>query len=122
MPGHLNVRAGLFGAAVAAASLFTPAAWAEDKPSPREVEIVVKGGYQPNLVKVTQGERVRLKFVRREYAGCTKEVVFPTLGIKKTLPTDKPVLIDLPALEPGEVPFHCGMKMIKGTVQVEPVQ
>lgn len=61
---------------------------------------------------------MQLRFLRKDYSGCTKEVVFPTLGIRKTLPTNEPVVIDLPVLEPGEVPFHCGMKMVKGAILV----
>lgn len=92
-------------------------AQAEEKPV-REVEIVVEGGYHPSKVAAKAGERLRLKFVRKEYSGCTKEVVFPTLGLRKQLPVNEAVMVDLPALE-GEIPFHCGMKMIRGSIQVE---
>ena len=87
---------------------------------PREIEIVVQGGYKPSRIEIHEGERVRLKFVRKDYGSCTRELVFPKLDIRRELPTNKPVLIDLPALAPGEYTFQCGMNMIKGTLVVLP--
>lgn len=84
----------------------------------REVPIVVNAGYTPSRVEVKAGERVRLVFTRTEYGGCTREVVFPELGIRRELPTNQPVAIDLPALAAGTYGFHCGMNMIHGTVVV----
>jgi plastocyanin domain-containing protein len=88
--------------------------------APREIEIVVEGAYKPSRIEIREGERVRLKFVRKDYGSCTREVVFPKLDIRRELPTNKPVSIDLPPLAPGEYVFHCGMKMIKGTLVVLP--
>jgi plastocyanin domain-containing protein len=85
---------------------------------PREIEIVVDGGYKPAKVTVKQGERVRLKFVRKEYSGCTRELVIPALQLRKELPPNKPVLVDLPALGPGDYEFRCGMNMVKGAITV----
>jgi plastocyanin domain-containing protein len=87
---------------------------------PATVEIVVEGGYHPDRVVVKEGERVRLKFLRKDYSGCTLEVVFPTLGQRHQLPTHQPVEIDLGTPAAGEIPFHCGMNMNRGVVVVEP--
>lgn len=84
----------------------------------REVEIVVEGGYQPAKIIVKAGERVRLKFVRKEYTGCTRELVIPALELRRELPPNKPVLVDLPALSPGEYEFRCGMNMVRGAITV----
>ncbi|UJR84354.1 cupredoxin domain-containing protein [Sandaracinus amylolyticus] len=86
----------------------------------REIEIVVRGSYQPNRIVVREGERVRLRFVRHEYASCTREVVFPALGIRRELPPHQPVVIELPQLAVGEHEFRCGMNMVRGTIVVEP--
>lgn len=95
---------------------------AGEQPAPpvRTVEIVVRGGYHPDRVVAKADEPLSLRFVRKEYTGCTLEVVFPTLGIRRTLPPDEPVLIDLGKLPAGEVPFHCGMNMVHGVVVVGP--
>ena len=84
----------------------------------REIEIVVDAGYKPARVEVRADERVRLKFVRTEYSGCTREVIIPALGIRRELPTNKTVTIDLPSLAPGEYEFRCGMNMIRGAIVV----
>lgn len=84
----------------------------------REVEVVVDNGYQPSRIEVRPGERVRLRFVRRDYGGCTREVVFPSLNLRRELPTDQPVVVDLPALPLGETPFQCGMNMLRGSIVV----
>ena len=87
-------------------------------PAVREIEVIVDGGYRPARITVAEGERVRLKFVRREQSPCTREIVFAALDIRRELPTDQPVLIELPALTAGEYEFKCGMNMIKGVLEV----
>jgi len=126
------LAAGLLAASLGASGLFalalalhTAPAAAEEAPKPaapavREIEVVVDGGYKPDRIVVTEGERVRLKFVRKDYSPCAREVVFESLGIRRDLPVDVPVLIDLPALSPGEVEFKCWMKMLRGVIVVEP--
>jgi plastocyanin domain-containing protein len=95
-------------------------AYAQEGPAVREIEVVVEGGYKPKRIEVRKGERIRLRFIRKEHGSCAREVVFPKLGIRRELPTHQPVVIELPALEPGEYEFRCGMNMIKGAVVVMP--
>jgi plastocyanin domain-containing protein len=100
--------------------LVTPASaqTAEQPAPPREIEIVVDGGYRPAKITVRQGERVRLRFIRKEYTGCTREVVFPTIGLRRELPPNQPVIVELPALPAGEYEFRCGMNMVRGAITV----
>lgn len=86
----------------------------------REIEIVVQAGYSPNRIEITEGERVALRFIRKESSGCSREVVFPALGIRKELPQGTPVVIQLPALKAGEYEFKCGMDMLRGKLVVRP--
>lgn len=102
---------------VAAALGVVTAAEAQEAPAP--IEIVVEGGYRPDRVVVKEGEPVVLRFLRKDWSGCTLEVVFPTLELRRQLPTNEPVLVDLGRPAAGEIPFHCGMDMIHGTVVVE---
>jgi plastocyanin domain-containing protein len=116
---------GLFTASMGAPFLLTSPAPAEEPPPStlpaiREIEIIVDGGYKPGRIVIPEGERVRLKFVRKDYSPCTREVVFASLGIRRELPTNVPVVIELPAQSPGEIPFACGMNMVKGVIVVEP--
>lgn len=94
------------------------AATAEPAPAVREIEVVVDGGYRPGRITVSEGERVRLRFIRREHSPCTREVVFAGLDLRRELPTDQPVVIELQALAVGEYEFKCGMNMIKGVLEV----
>ncbi|HTN90376.1 MAG TPA: cupredoxin domain-containing protein [Sorangium sp.] len=122
---RLLVVSGLAAASLLAPSLLVSRAAAEGAPAPspqavREIEIVVDGGYKPSRIVVAEGERVRLKLIRRDYSPCSREIVFASLNIRRELPTDVPVVIDLPALSPGEVEFKCGMNMLRGVIVVEP--
>lgn len=93
-------------------------AQADEHEAVRDIEIIVEGGYKPHRIEVHEGERVRLKFVRKEYNSCTREVVLPQLHIRRELPPNQPVVIELPALAAGEYEFKCGMNMIRGTLVV----
>ena len=101
------------GAWVAPAS-----AQAHEHASIREIEIVVEGAFKPARIELREGEHVRLRFIRKDHGPCTREVVFPTLNIKRELPTGQPVSIELNSLAPGEYEFRCGMHMIKGLLVV----
>jgi plastocyanin domain-containing protein len=100
-------------------TIHAPPARAGERPeSVREIEIVVDGAYRPARIRVAQGERVRLRFVRKDWNGCTRELLIPALSLRRALPPGKPVIVDLPALAPGEYEFRCGMNMIRGTITV----
>lgn len=89
-------------------------------PAPVTVEVVVDGGaYAPSSVTVPAGRPVRVVFTKKDWSGCTREVVFPSLGLKAVLETGKPVAVELPAQAKGTVPFQCGMAMVKGQLVVE---
>jgi plastocyanin domain-containing protein len=84
-----------------------------------EREIDVKDGYHPDRIVVPAGRPIRLKFRRRELLGCSREVVFPTLGVKQRLEAMTTTIVDLDPHAPGVIPFECGMGMLEGSVVVE---
>jgi plastocyanin domain-containing protein len=45
-------------------------------------------------------------------------VIVPDLQRSLDLPLDAEASLDLPALEPGRYPFHCGMAMVRGEIEV----
>jgi Cu(I)/Ag(I) efflux system membrane fusion protein len=103
-------------------SLSAPAAPAQAHPGHAQggvVEIHVKGGYTPEVVRVPAGQAVTLRFVRDEDAACSAEVLFPTLGIRRSLAPFAATDILLPPQSAGRVPFTCGMEMLEGTIVVE---
>lgn len=117
---RILTAAGLFLSAGATVGRPTDARADSSHQHVQEIEVIVQGGYKPNRIEVVQGQHVQLRFLRKESSDCTREVVFPALGIKKELPEGKPVVIHLPLLEPGEYEFKCGMGMIKGKLIVRP--
>ncbi len=121
-PTSLLPVAALSLAALTGAALTpdTAAADAQHMAEVREIEVIVDGGYQPGRITVTAGERVRLRFIRRDHTPCTREVVFPGLDLRRELPTAQPVVLELPALPAGEYEFRCAMNMIRGLLVVLP--
>jgi Cu(I)/Ag(I) efflux system membrane fusion protein len=82
------------------------------------VPILVKGKYLPEEIHVKVGEKVRLDFFRDEDADCTNEVVFEGLQIRKRLPAREHTIIELTPTATGEIPFACGMGMVRGKLIV----
>ncbi len=88
-------------------------------PTPnQDVEVTVARGYHPNRIQLRSGRRASLRFVRREASPCSRELVFPSLGLSAELPQGEEVSIELPELAPGSYPFTCGMNMLRGTLEV----
>ncbi len=86
----------------------------------QEVEVTVKGGYSPDLIRVQQGVPVRLIFNRQENSDCTSRVVFPDFQLSKSLPAFQRTSVEFVPDKPGEFRFACGMNMVHGTLVVEP--
>ena len=85
----------------------------------QEIDVTVKGGYQPATVTAKAGQLVRLRFTRKESTPCGEEVVLPDFGKRAHLPQDKTVPIEVKPERPGEYEFTCGMNMYKGRLIVE---
>jgi plastocyanin domain-containing protein len=85
----------------------------------QEVDVTVKGGYQPAAILVKAGQPLRLNFTRREASLCGEEVVLPDFGKRAHLPEDKTVSIEITPQMPGEYGFACGMNMYKGKLIVK---
>jgi Cu+-exporting ATPase len=86
----------------------------------QEVEIAVKGGYSPNLIRVREGVPLRLVFDRQETGDCTSRVVFPDFGVTRSLAPYARTAVEFTPDRSGEFGFACGMNMVHGTLLVEP--
>jgi plastocyanin domain-containing protein len=86
---------------------------------PQRIEIEVKGGYSPAVVRVRAGRKVRLEFRREETSGCTEEVVVPAFGIRTFLPAHQTTPVEFMPEKPGSYEFTCGMGMVRGRIIVE---
>ncbi len=85
----------------------------------QEANIVVKGGYTPDLLVVKAGQPVRLNFVRQETASCSEMVLFPDFNQSAKLPPGETVTIEFTPEQPGEYDFQCQMGMLHGKLIVE---
>ncbi|MGD1218388.1 heavy metal translocating P-type ATPase [Streptomyces krungchingensis] len=88
----------------------------------QRVEVTVRGGYSPDLIKVRQGTPVEMVFDRQEAGECTARVVFPDLRVGAGLPAHMRTTVRLNPDRPGAFGFTCGMNMIQGTLLVEPAE
>ena len=86
----------------------------------QRLEVTVKGGYSPEVLRVRQGVPVELTFDRQESGDCTSRVVFPDFRVSAALPAGQRTTVRLDPGETGEFGFACGMNMIHGTLIVEP--
>lgn len=74
-----------------------------------------KGYYDPNVIILEAGVPAEITFGAS--SGCTAQVASDALGFSEDL-TSGPRTVKLPALEPGEYPFFCGMRMVFGKIIV----
>jgi plastocyanin domain-containing protein len=84
----------------------------------QEVQIKVRGGYDPDVIEVRQNVPVRLNFFRDETDSCSDTVVFGDFGIRKSLPAFKTTAVEFTPEKEGEFTFTCGMGMLKGKLIV----
>jgi plastocyanin domain-containing protein len=85
----------------------------------QEVDVTVKGGYQPSTIIVKAGTPLRLNFTRREASTCGEEVVLPGFGKRAHLPENRTISVDVVPEQEGEYEFTCGMNMYKGKLIVQ---
>ncbi|MGW7459428.1 heavy metal translocating P-type ATPase [Streptomyces sp. NPDC054797] len=86
----------------------------------QRVEVTVRGGYSPDVIRVRQGIPVELVFDRQESGECTNRVVFPDLRVSAGLPAFTRTTVRVSPDQAGSFGFACGMNMIHGTLLVEP--
>ncbi|MEO6086458.1 MAG: heavy metal translocating P-type ATPase [Umezawaea sp.] len=86
----------------------------------QRVEVTVRGGYQPDIIRVRQNVPLELVFNRQESGDCTSHVVFPDLGVNAALPAFSRTTVRVDPARTGTFGFACGMNMIHGTLVVDP--
>lgn len=82
------------------------------------VDITVEGGYTPNTISIPQGKTTKITFTRRDPSSCLEEVVLSDFKIKKYLPLNKKVTVEVTPKAKGEFGFACGMNMFHGKIIV----
>src|SRR5262249_24605936 len=81
--------------------------------------LLTEQGYEPAKVTLRAGGPAQITFVRTTEKTCGTEVVFPSLGIRRALPLNQPVVIEVTPGTSGDISFVCGMNMLRGTIVVQ---
>ena len=85
----------------------------------QEVDIIVKGGYLPDVIAVERGKPVQLHFYRDEKNSCSEELLVPDFNIRRDLSAFQTTLVELLPQQAGTFVFTCGMGMLRGSLVVK---
>lgn len=80
---------------------------------------VTEKGFVPNKIDVKAGSHVVLKVTRKTDDTCATHIAIKDKKIKKELPLNKEVSVDVGVLKKGEIRFACGMDMVTGLIVVK---
>ncbi|MFA6392680.1 MAG: cupredoxin domain-containing protein [Candidatus Paceibacterota bacterium] len=83
------------------------------------VDIIVDGGYTPEVISIPKGKTTKLTFIRKDPTACLEEIVLGDFKIRKQLPLNQKVEIDLSPVKSGEFTYTCGMGMYHGKIIVK---
>ncbi|MEO8182409.1 MAG: cupredoxin domain-containing protein [Deltaproteobacteria bacterium] len=106
-------------AAASSSQVAAPQVQQQGRTSNRIAVTVDGQGYRPASVKAPAGQAIELEFTRTTDQTCGKEVVFPSLNIRRDLPLNQPVTVPLTMPASGSLAFTCGMDMFRGSVVVQ---
>jgi len=65
------------------------------------------------------GKLTKINFLRTDPTDCLSEVVLPDFKIKKELPLNKKITIEITPQKAGEFGYACGMNMYHGKIIVK---
>ncbi|MBI2195956.1 MAG: cupredoxin domain-containing protein [Candidatus Levybacteria bacterium] len=83
-----------------------------------EIDIKVSGGYSPEVISIPKGKMTKINFLRTDSTDCLSEVVLSDFKIRKQLPLNQRVTIEITPQKEGEFLFACGMNMYHGKLKV----
>jgi len=92
---------------------FGMTSFAEENQQVFDVKVTDKG-FEPSSLNVKPDVPAILKIKRVTDSTCATQISVPDKKIKKDLPLNQVVSIDLGKLEKGEIRFGCGMGMMMG--------
>lgn len=82
------------------------------------VDIIVEGGYKPASISIPKNKTTKINFTRKDPSSCLEEVVLSDFKIKKYLPLNKTITVEVTPKKAGEYNFECGMNMFHGKIKV----
>lgn len=80
----------------------------QPKAGTQEFRITLEGGFNPDLVVVEAGRRVRLEILRGEVDPESGHLAFDNLKVTKTLAEFTYVPVEFTPSDPGDYRFYCG--------------
>ena len=83
------------------------------------VDITVEGGYSPEVISIPKGKTTKINFIRKDPSSCLEEVVLSDFKIRKHLPLNQKVTVELTPQQSGEFGYACGMNMYHGKIIVK---
>lgn len=83
------------------------------------VDILVDGGYKPDRISIPFGRTTKLIFLRKDSSNCLEEVVLADFKIKKFLPLNEKISVEITPDKKGTFDFSCAMGMFHGKLIVE---
>src|SRR5690242_4184382 len=90
---------------------------AKSPASPLKITVDEKG-FHPTSLTLHAKTPAKITFVRTSDKTCATAIEIPDYNIKRDLPLNKPVVVELTPSKTGEIGFICGMKMFKGKLVV----
>lgn len=97
----------------------TEAQTAEINEEVQRIEIVVEGGYKPEVITLKQGVPAEVTFLRKSASSCFDEVLLPDFGKQAALKVNEPHIFTFTPKEAGEFTYSCGMHMFFGKIEVK---
>lgn len=83
------------------------------------VDIIVEGGYKPEVISIAFNKTTKLNFIRKDTNSCLEEIVLGDFKIRKYLPLNQKITIEITPQKKGEFRFSCGMGMFHGKIIVK---
>lgn len=82
------------------------------------VDITVEGGYNPEIISIPYGKTTKLNFIRKDSNSCLEEIVLGDFKIRKYLPLNQKITVEITPEKKGEFGYSCGMNMFHGRIIV----
>ena len=83
------------------------------------VDIIVQGGYSPEVISILKGKTTKINFIRKDPNSCLEEVVLSDFKIRKYLPLNQKITVKITPQQKGEFKYACGMNMFHGKIIVK---
>lgn len=84
----------------------------------QKIEIIVDGGYKPEVVRLKAGIPAEVTFLRKSSSSCFDEVLLPDFGQQAKLPVNTPYTFSIKPMKTGSFTYSCGMHMFFGKIEV----